>query len=170
MSGAGNCCNEMTVFIQCTATFDRSLEMLRRRRGTGSLAAEKADEIIWSISFGNEKGSLQRFRLTRNGEYRIKNCMKYNLGCGYRLVCTRRDSHIVFLYIGSHDDCCRWIDRNKRSIFREVNATATAAHPVGDASTDDIGEAPGEDEYEARLMSRIDDKTLRKIFSGFMQS
>jgi hypothetical protein len=167
MSGEGNCCGEKTISIQRTTTFDRRLAMLRRKRGAGSLAAEKAEEIMRSISFGKENGSRQQFRLTRNGEYRIKNCMKYDLRYGYRLVCLGRDSHIVFLYIGSHDDCCRWIDRNRGSLWKEVNATTTTAPAICDASTDDFAEAPEEDEYEARLMSRIDDKTLRRIFSGF---
>jgi hypothetical protein len=162
MSGAGN-------FIQRTAVFDRKLAMLRHRRGAGSLAAEKADEIIRSISSREENGSRQRFRLTRNGEYRIRNCIKYDLGCGYRLVCLIRNSHITFLYIGSHDDCCRWIDGNKGRLG-EVNATTTKACIVCDASTDDFGEMLEEDEYEARLMNRIDDKALRKIFSGFWES
>jgi hypothetical protein len=166
MSGAGKRCDKKTIFIQRTAIFDHKLAMLRRKRGDGSLAAEKADEIIRSISIGKKNGSRQRFRLTRNGEYRIKNCIKYDLGCGYRLVCLRRDSHIVFLYIGSHDDCCRWIDRNKGRFEREVNATTTTACAVCDASTDNFRETLEEDEYEARLMNRIDNKVLRRIFSG----
>jgi hypothetical protein len=168
MSGERNCCGEKTISIQRAAVFDRRLAMLRRKRGAGSLAAEKAEEIMRSISSGKENGSRRQFRLTRNGEYRIKNCMKYDLRCGYRLVCLRRASHIVFLYIGSHDDCCRWMDRNRGIFGEEVNTTTTTAPVICDASTDDFAEAQEEDEYEARLMSRIDDKTLRLIFSGFI--
>jgi hypothetical protein len=166
MSGDWNICGEKIISIQRTVSFDRKLAMLRRKRGAGSLAAEKAEEIMRSISFGKENDSRERFRLTRNGEYRIKSCIKYDLRFGYRLVCLRRDSHIVFLYIGSHDDCCRWMDRNRGNFGEEVNATTTTAPVICDASTDDFAEAPEEDEYEANLMSRIDDKILRRIFSG----
>jgi hypothetical protein len=170
MSRDGSCEEEKVLFIHRTATFKRNLENLRRKGGTGSLAAEKANEVIRNVSCGKREDARQQFRFTRNGEYRIKNCMKYDLGCGYRLVFIWRNSHITFIYIGSHDDCCRWIDRNKGRID-EVEDTTHAMRIICGASVADskCKAALEEDEYEARLMSRIDDRVLRKIFSGFAE-
>jgi hypothetical protein len=96
--------------------------------------------------------------------------MKYDLGCGYRIAYIRQVAHIVFLYIGTHDDCCRWIERN-RGLSYEPPGSTHALSIIG-GMLDDIDEseeALKEDEYEARLMSRINDKILRKIFSGFVE-
>jgi hypothetical protein len=155
--------------LRRTAAFIRNLEMLRKSGGAGSLAAEKADEIMRNIAFGKRNGVRQQYRFTRNGEYRIRNCMKYDLGCGYRLVCVRRKSYVLFIYAGSHDDCCRWINRNRKRISNAMNATIPARAARG-ASTADFKEALEEDVYEARLMSRIDDKVLRIVFSGLLNN
>jgi hypothetical protein len=169
MSEAGDNREEEVFPIHRTASFNRKLEMLRRSGGTGSMAAEKADEIMRGVALGKNNVIRRQFRFTRNGEYRIRNCMKYDLGCGYRLVCIRKKSHDLFIYIGSHDDCCRWIDRNKGRLSRAVNAAITA-RAVCNSSTADFKEALKEDEYEARLMSRIDDKILRIVFSGLVNN
>jgi hypothetical protein len=168
MSSARNGDEEKVLFVRHTTIFNRKLECLRRKGGSGSLAAKKADELINNILCGKIEGTRQRFRLTRNGEFRIKHCMKYDLGCGYRLAFIRKGDHIVFIYIGSHDDCCRWIDRNKGLIHE----TEDRAHEMRIRCNSQIDrhkqkEELQEDEYETNLMSKIDDKILRQIFSGF---
>ena len=163
------------LFVHRTATFDRTLEDLRRKGGTVSMAAEKADEVIRLITRMGGKGVREQFRLTRNGEYRIKYCRKYDLGGGYRLVLLHRGRHLVLLYVGSHDDCFRWIERNKGLTY-EMDDTTHAIRVTCDAPTEDnsishdvIEEDRLVDEYEAILMSRVDDNALRKIFSGLVK-
>jgi hypothetical protein len=168
MSSARNCDEEKPLYIHRTAIFDRNLENLHSKSGSGSLAAGKAEEVIRNISCEKRRGARLQFRFTRKGEYRIKNCMKYDLGCGYRLVFIRENSHVIFLYVGSHDDCCRWIDRNKG----RIHTIADTPHAMRAICSDSDGtsncvEEFEEDEYEARLMNRIDDKILRRIFSAF---
>ncbi len=159
-------------FVHRTATFDRKLEDLRAIGGFASVAAGKADQLICLIT--NEKGDnlREKFRFTRHGEHRIKRCQKYNLGCGYRLVFIRKGCHIVLLYIGSHDDCSRWLERNSRMVYEldgANNSPEISTHSCMEDSSvpgDEIAEECRTDEYEEQLMRRIDDKTLRKIFSG----
>jgi hypothetical protein len=55
----------------------------------------------------------QVIRVTKHGELRIKGCMKYDLGSGYRLVTLKYGCHIYLLYAGSHDECNRWIENNR---------------------------------------------------------
>jgi hypothetical protein len=170
MSSTGNCDEEKFLFVHRTANFDRILENLRKKGGTGSLAAGKAEEVINGISCGQGENMRQQFRFTRRGECRIKHCMKYDLGCGYRLVFIRRGCHFFFLYVGSHDDCFRWIERNK-GLSYEIDDRTHALRIIRDVPVpgDECEEKLGKDEYEARLMSRIDDKVLRKVFSGFIE-
>ena len=160
------------LFVHRTQTLDRSLEELRRKGGIALVVAKKADELIRLITRTEEKHAREQFRLTRNGEYRIKYCRKYDLGSGYRLVVLQKGRYLVLLYVGTHDDCFRWIEHNKRMDY-EIDDTTHAMRIAVDAAPKDasvphdlLEEEPLIDEYEAALMSRIDDSILRKIFSG----
>lgn len=175
MSSAGNDDEGKVLFVHRTAIFDRSLEDLSRKGGTASVAAKKVDEVLSLIMRTEEKCVREQFRFTRNGEYRIKYCRKYDLGGGYRLVLLHRGCHLVLLYVGSHDDCFRWIERNKGLTY-EIDDTTHAIRVIWDAPTKDdsishdvIEEERLVDEYEAVLMSRINDDMLRKIFSGLIK-
>ena len=175
MSSTGNDDEGKILFMHQTPMFDRSLEELRRKGGIASLVAKKADEVMSLITRTEGQGVRKQFRVTRNGEYRIKYCKKYDLGCGYRLVVLRRGQHLVLLYAGSHDDCFRWIERNKRLNY-EIGDTTHAIRVICDAPPQDDPVPPDvlEEErilaeYDADLMSRIDDNILRKIFSGLIK-
>jgi|WetSurMetagenome_2_1015567.scaffolds.fasta_scaffold130002_3 hypothetical protein len=160
------------LFVHRTGVFDRNLKDLHQKGGTASIAAAKAEAVMRQVTGINEGDLRKQFRFTRRGEYRIKYCGKYDLGCGYRLVFIRRDGHIVFLYVGSHDDCLRWIERNRRVDYK-TDDTTNAIPITRDPSVEskpNLHETEKEldaDEYETQLMRRIDEKTLRKIFSSF---
>jgi hypothetical protein len=169
-----NCTNEKTLYVHRTAFFDRALECLRGKGGRGLLAAQKADELIDGVLCRNREATRWQFRFTRWGECRIKHCMKYDLGCGYRLVFIRQGTSIALLYIGSHDDCYRWISRNTGLVY-EFDNTSQEMRTDGDAlrkgaSSSDgaCSDSPVEDEYELNLMNRLNDKALREIFSGLI--
>ncbi len=163
-------------FVHRTTIFDRNLEDLRRKGGTASAAAEKADKLIRHITRRKRGSVCKQFRFTRNGEYRIRYCKKHDLGWGYRLVFLWKGCHIVLLYLGSHDDCVRWIERNKGLTYETNNTTRAVRVLCGAPAKNDsitTGEIHKEhhvDEYEARLLSRIDDSVLRKIFSGICKN
>jgi hypothetical protein len=151
--------------------FDRTLQDLRARGGYCAVAAAKAETFI-DLLVGRSGGvSRERFRFTRNGEYRIKNCRKVDLGCGYRIVCIQKDRRLALLYIGTHDDCFRWIERHRTAEYdlngvddeawMDVASVLPQAPWVADV--DSLSE-----EYEENLMKRIDDSVLRKVFSGLV--
>ena len=162
------------LFVHRTQTLGRSLEDLRRKGGIASVVAKKADELISLITHTEEKRAREQFRFTWNGEYRIKYCRKYDLGSGYRLVLLQKGRHLVLLYAGSHDDCFRWIEHNKKMNY-EIDGTTHSIPVRYDARSDDsvsddvLEEEPLADEYETALVSRIDDNILRKIFSGLVK-
>lgn len=153
--------------------FEKCLEDLRAEGGNSAALAKKADEIIGKIlSFGGTNPTAVR-KATRWGEHRIRRCVKYDLGCGYRMVSVRSGSLVVFLYVGTHDECARWI-RNNKGIEYDADGgdEASVTRPDRPAS----GESPEREavreirrwseEYEDGLMKKIDDETLRRVFSG----
>lgn len=122
-----------------------------------------------------QKGSghgREQYRYTSNGEYRIKHCKKISLGCGYRLVFIQKDCCYVFLYVGSHDDCFQWIERNQGFKY-EIDWAANSISLVQD-SHNDADELPEDvleektfvERYENKLMEQLDDGLLVRIFSG----
>jgi hypothetical protein len=82
----------------------------------------------------------------------------------------------VLLYAGTHDDCLRWIERNK-GLSYEVDHTTHTISVVQDAGAD--GDVLPEDVLEARqfveryereLMKHLDDDLLARIFSGWCRN
>jgi len=156
--------------------FDRTLEELRSKGGYGAVAAGKADAFLAVLCGGAGAGVRDNFRFTRKGEYRIRNCRKVDLGCGYRIVCIQKDQRLVLLYIGTHDDCFRWIERHRTAEYDLDAVTSDAWIPTAepertrrrpdamDADKDRLTEA-----YEEELMKRIDDGILRKVFAGLAE-
>lgn len=155
--------------------FDRTLAELRAQGGYAAIAADKAEELIGILAGTNSSHGRVRFRFTRKGEYRIKSCRKVDLGCGYRMVCIQKDQRLVLLYVGTHDDCFRWIERHRTAEYDLESVAESAwidvdgARPVEWTSR---GLTCEEDrlaeEYEASLTGQLDDAVLRKVFSGLI--
>jgi len=155
--------------------FDRTLAELRAQGGYAAVAADKAGEFIGILTGTNPAGGRHRFRFTRNGEYRIGNCRKVDLGCGYRIVCIQKDQRLVLLYIGTHDDCFRWIERRRTaeydldSVAENAWISVRAALPAEPASRRKVSDEDSfSDEHEASLIKQLDDAALRKVFAGLV--
>lgn len=102
----------MIPLIQRETQFNKSLAALRRAGGLAARAANEVDSILGRLVL--QGGATNEIgKLTKHGESRIRNCVKYDLSGGYRLVCITQDEYILFLYAGSHDDCDRWINNNR---------------------------------------------------------
>ncbi|MCK4488556.1 MAG: hypothetical protein KAU38_17575 [Desulfobacterales bacterium] len=158
----------MIRFLYRSTQFDRCLNALRRAGGTAGIAARKADGIIDKLVFEGRNNSNEIGKVTRHGEFRIKKCMKYDLGGGYRLVCAKQGYHLILLYVGTHDDCDRWLNNNK------------GLHPIIDKESQEISsvqeiapevplpqeEPQPEIDYDELLLEEIDDKSLRWVFRG----
>jgi hypothetical protein len=161
----------MPCIVHRDNSFDRRLDRLRKAGGHGALAAKNADEILDKLASDLEKpGDL--LRQTKHGEARIKNCLKLNLGNGYRLIGITQGMHLVLLFVGSHDEADRWLEDNRglriaineesQAVVVEQEETATSTPAFQDPETE-------ADEYEETLLGKIDDQTLRQVFSGLCQ-
>ncbi len=155
--------------------FDKCLEDLRAKGGECLIAARKADEFIDILLHQDRRGDREKFRFTRNGEARIKHCKKVDLGCGYRIVCIKKDAHLALIYMGTHDDCFRWIERN-RGMKYDIGARKGAIRiergdRIAEESTarDIVEEQRMFREYEEALTDRLSDDVLRRVFYGLCQ-
>ncbi|MEW6110364.1 MAG: hypothetical protein AB1632_14530 [Nitrospirota bacterium] len=161
------------IYLHRTPLFDRCLDNLRKRKGTASMAAKKVDEFVGALTQQKVWRERKKFGFTWNGEYRIKNCKKIDLVGGYRLICIKKDRHLVLLYVGSHDECFRWIERNKGLTYGVDRATDPVSvlhdgsRQVCSLPEDVLEEQKYIEEYEDKLMKRIDENVLCKIFPGF---
>ncbi len=158
----------MILSIHRNMKFDKQMEFLRNSGGTAANAVKKAEEIIERIVSKGRTSPDEIGRLTKNGELRLKHGRKYDLGSGYRLICVHRGYHLMLLYIGSHDECSRWLEHNRGfdHSMNYKNNEITATREMSDGDQLSVKDNRPDDEYEKQLMKKIDDKTLRRIFFG----
>ena len=160
------------LFVHKTSFFEQCLNDLRNQGGAALYAAKRVDKIICSLTNHGNRPARERFGVTRKGEYRISNCKKIALGSGYRLVCILRDFHLVLLYVGSHDDCFRWIENNKgleykiEDLTKAVRLLYSRGSHEKNLPEDVIQERKFIEAYDAMLMSKIDDDVLCNVFIG----
>jgi len=114
--------------------FDRQLNALGKRGG----AYKRAESAVrqWIDGFGHGDGNpLKEMKRTSNGEDRIPHCRKFSLPHGCRLVTQLTDGYCILLYCGDHDECDRWLDRNRGCTFaagpdRQVKVTYCSAPDI----------------------------------------
>ena len=103
--------------------------------------AQKTEQIIESL----KSGALQYHQdgignFTRYGEKRIRNCRKYDLGSGFRLVVLQRGQTLFIPFLGTHDGCQRWLENHSKlktivagngTVFRIVHKSRPSENPAG---------------------------------------
>lgn len=76
------------------------------------IAASRAQDIIRAMSGGIEPNRAGL--LCRKKDARVKNLFKFNLGKGFRLISIKEKDQIYVLFFGTHDQCDRWLDDNRK--------------------------------------------------------
>jgi hypothetical protein len=158
----------MGIYIHREASFRRSLETLARGDKVASLAASRAEEIIEKLASGDYQAIEILSRRTKHGELRIDGCRKYNLGGGYRLVCVKQGGSLAATYVGSHDDCNRWIENNRGFELElpSLSDSLLVSEKGEQNSHRDSEDEAHEPDYDDILMAKIDQKMLRQVFCG----
>lgn len=87
-------------------------QAMARSGKKAAMAAEQVDRIIERLTVCGRLWD-EAASLTKHGELRIKSCVKFDLGSGYRLITLKQSDALLVLYAGSHDDCDRWIENNR---------------------------------------------------------
>lgn len=142
----------------------------------GEMAANQCENLLKLFQheglFSNEVFSKR----TKNGECRISNCVKYDLGHGYRLVTIKKGQSLLVPYLGTHDETDMWLDRHRCNDFGAENpgyVTSKMSGTLGPRNAEpkeqDSEENVLDDPYEEQLLAKIDDSMLGSIFQGFYQ-
>jgi hypothetical protein len=145
----------------------KRLELLQRSGKKAALAAGKVEEIITRLQSGGDLPS-QAGTVTKHGELRIKGMMKYDLGSGYRLVALKQDDRFFLLYVGSHDDCHRWIENNRELSIGQIEQRC-AALPLQIAGLDmDMNDKRAKIMEDDNPLDQVSEQDLRRIFCGLV--
>lgn len=161
----------MIQYIHCSHSIPNKLSQLRRSGKQGEFAAEQFNFLINFLRQGCMLEPKVYSRRTKNGEKRLSNCIKYDLGNGYRLVTVLKGNRLFIPFIGSHDETGKWIDRHKHDTFSE-NDPAYDREQVSCLEKEDGVQAelyPVERErdiYEEHIRASIDESILKEIFHG----
>ncbi|MEW6258387.1 MAG: hypothetical protein AB1547_00610 [Thermodesulfobacteriota bacterium] len=151
--------------------FEKQLDTLRKGNRKAQIAAREADEIIARL--------IQERRIpdclheaTKSGEQRLKNCLKYDLGCGYRLITLRQEDCLHIAFIGTHDECDRWLINKKRLqpiLWKSRSVPIEIPEPLlsSEDSSFDQSEAFMTDPPED--FPPIEEKYLRMVFRGLIE-
>jgi len=164
----------MIRFIHLERRFEKEQEDLWERGERGAIAAQKAEELIMALTRNGPPDLKKVWKLTGWGEKRIEGCLKYDLGEGYRAICFRRGEKLFISYVGDHDECQKYLDHfsGRHNWVAKENGTTL---PIPLAEPSEGSEAAPSDEgfeedYDDFLLEQIDDRTLRKIFSGLLKN
>lgn len=151
---------------------EKEIQRLQNQENIPAFAAKKADHIIRSLAKGTKPALAGK--LTKSGDARMKKCLKYDLGKGYRLICVKDRKTMYVLYTGSHDSCDTWLDKHRNfkiDAFMEYlscwnsNNCLKYDSNLNESEFDDLMNEP---DYDDILMSKITQKDLRTIFQGFI--
>jgi superfamily I DNA/RNA helicase len=97
-----------------TKEFDKSLNVAFLGGGQRQKIAIKAKAILGSLG---EADPFKGIPATNHGETRIRKCVKYDLGGGWRLITQQTDKTCGFLFIGDHADADHWLDGHRGQDF-----------------------------------------------------
>ncbi|MFH1156880.1 MAG: hypothetical protein V1793_24040 [Pseudomonadota bacterium] len=169
----------MIQFVYVYSRLEKRLERILERNETGYElnAARKVIRIRDALLSGRDMCTAGN--LNDNGEARIKNGVKYDLGKGFRLVCLRSGDSVFLTYMGNHDSSNAWLGRSRNlkiiedldrfMRFRVVREDDGDAH-TSESSHGFSGDRSMDDDYDDYLMKHISDRDLRRVFQGIVNT
>jgi hypothetical protein len=160
----------MIRYVHSNPKFEKMLSAMRSSEKMAVAAAKKADAVISNIIKNGDSRLSVLGKFTRHGEFRIKNCIKYDIGKGYRMVCVKDDYRLFLLFIGTHDDASAWVENN-RDFIPDPHKKNLITYPVdhSDGYMDAVNPIPNDEpDYEDLLLERITEKELKVVFSGLI--
>lgn len=161
----------MNWYIHREKRFDKELDLLRHQGGKAAIAAKRAEEILAKLTLKGWTDLKHVAKLADHGEHRLDGCIKYDIGGGFRLVCFKRGDHLYFSYVGTHDDCHRWLNRNRsrHNWVGKREVITTVVEKIRSETIQNLEVEEEESDYDDLLMTKIDENTLRKVFEGLVR-
>lgn len=148
----------------------RCLRDLKIRGGKGQSTASKVLAVLGGLAIAVDS-PLDGLKVTNHGETRIKHCIKYSLGDGYRLITIQNNKCILLCFVGDHDDCDKWLERNKGfTLVKNGDGQFTSVRiteKISDPSSRISGESDG---MEKKLLERLRDRIVNDLLEGLQAS
>ena len=159
-------------FIFVSKKVETHIEALRKNGKVGTSLANKVKRIIESLASGTAQHHMDVIgSFTKYGEKRIRNCRKYDLGCGYRLITLQRGDTVFIPFLGTHDNCQRWLENSSR--LKDFNAGAGRTIRIAGNKpakmSSRMSEEAGSILDDRDFLKNLTDKDLRRVFSGLVQ-
>ena len=161
-------------YLHLARTIGKQYKELQRAGKKAEHAVSSFVRIVDSLRRGEAQDEFLCNKRTKNGELRLRHCIKYDLGGGYRMVTVRNDQHLFVLFIGTHDETDQWLENHRDDIFspddasfsRESIGQPRSQGPDTVELQDERFSTSNIDTYERELMARLDESLLRAIFQG----
>jgi hypothetical protein len=160
--------------VHISAKVQSRIESLKKSGKAGLALAQKATRIIKYLTSETGRYPIDsKSSFTKYGEKRIQNCRKYDLGCGFRLITLQRGMKLFIQFLGTHDECQRWLGKNSRlkkvvtgkgALFRISRQDRLPKRPKNDDSADI------RHDEEDKVPAELNDRDLRSIFCGLVKS
>jgi UvrD-like helicase family protein len=143
--------------------FDDHLLALGRKGGKFSKAANSVYALLGKA--GSHDDPFETLKVTNYGESRIDKCVKYDLTGAARLVTVRQSSIVILLYVGDHEDCDKWLDRNKGRTFAMNESNQIESTIVG---ISDPEVQPGKSPLSSPgpLLNRLEAALVDRLLEG----
>lgn len=160
-------------FLYVSKKVETHIEALQKNGKAGMTLANKAKCIIDSLASGTAQHHMDAIgSFTKYGEKRIKNCRKYDLGCGYRLITLQRGDTVFIPFLGTHDNCQRWLESNSRlKVFNPGKGTWVCIEKkcVYSENRNESNSADTSEYIEDEPDIELSDIDLRVMFSGLVK-
>lgn len=150
-----------------TKEFDKAVKAAFMGGGPRQKKAEKVKTILGNVGLG-EQDPFKGFPATNHGENRIRNCVKYDLGEGWRLVTQQSKKTCGFLFVGDHDDVNRWLDGHRNQEFGIKDGRAVlipgSGHQIGRSGPHHA------DHHDKPLAEWLNPKAMDHVLDGLPRS
>ena len=160
------------IAVHVSTKVEKCMQRMEQTGKAGRALARKAAAVIESLAAGTPGHPAEAAgTCTRYGENRIRNCRKYDLGCGYRLITLQRGPCWLVPFMGSHDACQRWLANNSRRKEFDLgkgNRVCTENRCVRSENHNACNPRDAEEYVEEEIDLDLSDKQLRVVFSGLV--
>ena len=151
---------------------ENRIAALEKAGKSGKNLAKKAIGIIDGLASGNARNPMNSVQsTTKYGEKRIRNCRKYDLGGGYRMIILQRGETVFIPFLGSHDESQRWLENNsRRKVFHggKGRTIQIEDHNASPANFADAEKMNGDEEVDL-FSQTLTDRELRAVFNGLVE-
>ncbi|PZU16062.1 MAG: hypothetical protein DI591_08840 [Citromicrobium sp.] len=133
--------------------FDKALKQAKFG-GQSRKIVQKVSAVLGSL---NDENPFAGLTTTNHGESRIPNCVKYDLGSGWRLVTVQDSRTCGFIFVGDHEDVDRFLDQQRGKKFGYNTRGELVPIPGTQAMRQHAPPKWGEHDTHQRLTERLKD-------------